>query len=256
MKGKKERLPMFSSTLIFLFTDKISSKLISINNKMISYNSNKYNNLIKQIVKILQINNINTEDSEQTISSDILELITKKVQLCVVSAEHFLTEKCPKCGKTHLRIFSSTYSRNIIFKINNLLIKINISIPRLICENCNSTHAVLPDFCIPLKQYSKQAVLNIANIALKTSTEDIANKLNIDSKQVRRLVNLVKKQVHNICLINRMLNSKFKNSTKLYTLLKYLPKDISKIYFANFNTIFLYEANKRNLYLRYAKLSI
>jgi len=223
---------------------------------MITYNSIKYNNLIKQIVKILEINNINTYDSEQIISSDIIEYITEKVQLCVVSAENFLTEKCPKCGKAHLKIFSSTYSRNIIFKINNLLIKIKISIPRLICENCNSTHAVLPDFCIPLKQYSIQAVLDIASIALKISTEDVANNLNIESKQVRRFVNLVKTQVHNICLINRILNSKFKNSTKLYTLIKHLPKDISKIYFESFNTIFLYETTKRNLYLRYAKLSI
>ena len=136
------------------------------------------------------------------------------------------------------------------------MIKVKIVVPRLICENCNSTHAVLPDFCIPLKQYSKQAVLEITKNALETSTEDVANKLNIESKQVRRFVNLLKKQVHNICLINRIHNSKFKNSTKLYTLLKHLPENISKIYFENFNTIFLYEATKRNLYLRYAKLSI
>lgn len=245
---------MFSRTLIFLFTDEISSKLISITNKMISYNSNKYNNLIKQIVKILKINNISTEDYEQRISSNIIEQITEKVQLCVVSAEHFLTEKCPKCGKTHLKIFSSTYSRNIIFKINNLLIKVKITIPRLICENCNSTHAVLPDFCIPLKQYSKQAILDITSTALNSSTEAVANNLNIEAKQVRRFINLVKKQVNNISLINRMLNSKFKNCTKLYTLLKHLPKNISKIYFKNFNTIFLYENTKRNLYLQYAKL--
>lgn len=223
---------------------------------MISYNSTKYNNLIKQIKKILEINNINTDDSEQIISSNIVELITEKVQLCVVSAEHFLSEKCPKCGKIHLKIFSSTYSRNIIFKINNILIKVKISVPRLICENCNSTHAVLPDFCIPLKQYSKQAILEISSIALNTSTEEVANSLNIESKQVRRFVNLAKKQVHSICLINTILNSKFKNSTKLYTLLKHLPKNISKIYFENFNTIFLYEPTKRNLYIQYSKLSI
>lgn len=223
---------------------------------MITYNSNKYNNLIKQIVKILKINNINTDDSEQMISSDIIEVITQKVQLCVVSAENFLSEKCPKCGKTHLKIFSSTYSRNIIFKVNNVLIKVKITIPRLICENCNSTHAVLPDFCVPLKQYSKQAILDIASLALNTTTESVANNLNIESKQVRRFVNLVKKEVNNIGLINKILDSKFKNSTKLYTIIKHLPKEISKIYFENFNTIFLYENNKRNLYIRYSKLSI
>ena len=101
-----------------------------------------------------------------------------------------------------------------------------------------------------------QAILDIASLALNTTTESVANNLNIESKQVRRFVNLVKKEVNNIGLINKILDSKFKNSTKLYTIIKHLPKEISKIYFENFNTIFLYENNKRNLYIRYSKLSI
>ena len=223
---------------------------------MISYNSSKFNNLMKQISKILKTNNINTTDSETLISTEVIDLITSKVQSCILSADNFLSEKCPKCAKTCLDCFSSSYSRNVIFKIDNILIKIKISVPRLICKNCNSTHAVLPDFCIPLKQYSKQAILDMVSMALKTSTDVVANTLNIESKQIRRFVNLLKKQINNICLINRLCNSKFKNSTKLSTLLKHLPKNISKVYFENFNTIFLYEINKRNLYLRYAKLSI
>ncbi len=223
---------------------------------MISYNSKKYNSLIKQITKILEINNINTFDAETTVTSDVLETITSKVQACIASADKFLSEKCPKCGKTHLTVFSSCYSRNVIFKVNNLLIKIKIQVPRLICSNCNSTHAVLPDFCVPLKQYSKQAILEISNIASKTSSQVVADDLNIDVKQVRRFINLVKNQINNVKLLNHILNYNFKNSTKLHTFIKYLPKDICKIYFENFNTIFLYEHSNRTLYLHYAKLSI
>ncbi len=186
----------------------------------------------------------------------MLDLISSKVQACVVSADKFLSEKCPKCGKTHLNVFSSSYSRNVIFKINNLLFKVKILVPRLICSNCNSTHAVLPDFCVPLKQYSKQAILEISSIASKNSSQAVADALNIDSKQVRRFINLVKKQIDNVKLLSNILNSKFRNFTKLYTFIKYLPKDISKKYFENFNTVFLYEHFNRNLYLQYAKLSI
>jgi len=223
---------------------------------MISYNSQKFNNLIKQISQILKVNNIDSTDSEIKIPTKISELITSKIQLCIEPADNFLSEKCPKCGKTHFTVFSSSYFRNVIFKIDNLLIKIKVAIPRLICTNCNSTHAVLPEFCIPLKQYSKQAILEIASIASKSSSQAVADVLNIDSKQVRRFINLVKKQINAVNLLKNILNFKFKNFTKLHTFIKYLPKNISKIYFENFNTIFLYELSNRNLYLRYAKLSI
>ncbi len=223
---------------------------------MISYNSLKYNNLIKQISKILETNNIDTSDAEASIPTKAIDLITSEVQLCIASADKFLSEKCPKCGKTHLNIFPSSYHRNVIFKINNLLIKVKILVPRVICSNCNSTHAVLPDFCIPLKQYSKQAILEVSAMASKTSTQHVADGLNIDEKQVRRLVNLVKVQANNLNLIKHIIGCEDMEFSKLYDLIKALPENITQIYFENFNTIFLYESSNRKLYLRYAKLSI
>ncbi len=223
---------------------------------MISYNSLKYNNLIKQISKILEINNVDTTDSEAKIPTEVVDLITSEVQLCIVSADKFLSEKCPKCGKIHLNIFPASYHRNVIFKINNLLIKVKIEVPRVICSNCNSTHAILPDFCIPLKQYSKQAILEVSAIASKTSTQQVADSLNLDGKQVRRLVNLVKVQVNKLNLINHILGCEQMEDSKLYELIKVLPENITQIYFENYNTIFLYENSNRKLYLRYAKLSI
>ncbi len=98
--------------------------------------------------------------------------------------------------------------------------------------------------------------MEISSIASKNSSQAVADALNIDSKQVRRFINLVKKQIDNVKLLSNILNSKFRNFTKLYTFIKYLPKDISKKYFENFNTVFLYEHFNRNLYLQYAKLSI
>ena len=116
---------------------------------MITYKSPKYNNLSKKILEILNFNNIDTFDSESIIPKNVLDAITLLVQDCVMTSDKFLTEKCPKCGKTHLKIFNSSYSRNVIIKVNNVLIKVKLVVPRLICENCGSTHAVLPDFSLP-----------------------------------------------------------------------------------------------------------
>ena len=220
---------------------------------MISYNLNRFNNLPNKILKIFEKNNISTTDAETILPLEIVEEIEHLVNSCIlIPTNKFLKEKCPKCGKKHLTLFSSRYSRNIIFKIDNILVKIKISVSRLICNNCNSTHALLPDFCVPLKQYSKQAILEISSMALKNSTQITADTLNLEVRQVRRFVNILKNQEDKL----RFISSKFSKSSNLYILIKRLPKNIDEIYFKNFQLIFLYEYSKRYLYLKYIKLSI
>lgn len=225
---------------------------------MITYNSPKYNNLKENILEIFDLNKIDTFDAEVVIPQNVLNSITLKVQDCLLPDNKFLDTKCPKCGKAHLKPLLSTYSRYVILKINNILIKVKLVVPRLICENCVSTHAVLPDFCVPLKQYSKDSIIEIAFEANNSSTEETANKLNIDSKQVRRFVNLVKSFTNNLNLLIHILQLKInvlENAfEQLYCLFKQLS-NIAEIYFMHFRTIFLYEKNQRYLYIEYAKLS-
>ena len=165
---------------------------------------------------------------------------------------------CPKCGKVHLEPFLTTYKRNIIFRIENVLVKIKITVPRVKCSNCNSTHALLPDFCIPLKQYSNQAVLSIASEAGKTSTENVATKLNIDSKQVRRFVNIVKSNMNNILLIHTKQETSFKSkidcNSSVNVIIESLPENFTEIFFEEYSYVFLYVKNKRELYMQFKKL--
>ena len=225
---------------------------------MITYSSPKYNNLSKKIIEILNFNNIDTFDSESTISENALSTITLLVQECINSSNKFLTEKCPKCGKNHLKLFNSTYSRNVILKINNILIKVKLVVPRLVCENCGSTHAVLPDFCVPLKRYSKDAIIEIVNLAIEKGTEEVAATLNIDSKQVRRFINVVRSAICNLSVLAYQLKVTMEfilyKLKDLYRLIKQIP-NITEKYFEEFRSIFLYEKNKRNLYIEYSKLS-
>ena len=225
---------------------------------MITYSSPKYNNLSKKIIEILNFNNIDTFDSESTIPENALSTITLLVQECINSSNKFLTEKCPKCGKNHLKLFNSTYSRNVILKINNILIKVKLVVPRLVCENCGSTHAVLPDFCVPLKRYSKDAIIEIVNLAIEKGTEEVAATLNIDSKQVRRFINVVRSAICNLSVLAYQLKVTMEfilyKLKDLYRLIKQIP-NITEKYFEEFRSIFLYEKNKRNLYIEYSKLS-
>lgn len=225
---------------------------------MITYSSPKYNNLSKKIIEILNFNNIDTFDSESIIPQNVLNTITLLVQECVNSSNKFLTEKCPKCGKNHLKLFNSTYSRNVILKINNILIKVKLVVPRLICENCSSTHAVLPDFCVPLKRYSKDAIIEIVNLAIEKGTEEVAATLNIDSKQVRRFINVVRSAICNLSVLAYKLKVTMEfilyKLKDLYRLIKQIP-NITEKYFEEFRTIFLYEKKRRELYIEYSKLS-
>ena len=227
---------------------------------MISYNTPEFNNIIKKITHTLENTGINIEDYEQYIPISAIEIITEYFHTMLEPVNKFVSTPCPKCSNTHLIPMKSTYKRNVIVRIENILLKIKITIDRLICENCGSTHAVLPDFCVPEKQYSKQAVLSIVEEASLTSTEAVADRLNADPKQIRRLVNIVKANKNNILLIYQVYKNEFNenidSNSKLYVLIKSLPTNITELYFKQFKSIFLYLHNKRKIYIDYQKLSI
>ena len=184
---------------------------------MITYNSLKFNNLDKKIAKILINNNINIDDSQAFIDQNIIISIEKYIANCLEPVSNFTDLTCPKCGNKHLVPMQSSYSRNVIFKINNILIKLNITLPRVICNNCASTHSVIPCFCVPFKQYSKQAILEIVSQADKTSTQIVADELDIDSKQIRRFVNLFALFKNDIFLLYQMYPKEFR---KIYLYIK------------------------------------
>lgn len=227
---------------------------------MITYISYKFNKIIEEFTQILTENEINIFDSEQKISEHIIQLLLNHLTNKLEPSSSFVSAPCPKCGKKHLAPMESFYQRNIIFKVSNLLIHLKIQIFRMKCSNCGSTHAVLPDFCIPFKRYSKQAIIEIAIEASEISTENISEKLNIDPKQIRRLVNIVKDANNNILQLSKIYPTKLKNNitidSNLHTIIQELPKDFEELYFKEFRVIFLYKKIKRKIYINFKKLSI
>ena len=249
---KKERLPSFSRPQSFSYGYfKLLLKYLT--NIMITYNSLKFNNLDKKIAKILINNNVNIDDSQAFIDQNIITSIEEYITNCLEPVTNFTSLPCPKCGNKHLVPMQSSYSRNVIFKIKNILIKLNITIPRLICDNCASTHSILPCFCLPFKQYSKQAILEIVAQADKTSTQTVADELDIESKQVRRFVNLFDSFKNDIFLLYQMYPSKFSkkldNNSTVNIIIKSLSVEFEEMYFREFRKIYLYIKNRRRIYI-------
>ena len=222
---------------------------------MVTYNSNKINRIYENFTKILEKNNIDVYDSESFIPQEIKEILINNISCTLESANKFVSVPCPKCGKSHLNPIQSTYQRNIVFKIKNLLIKLKINVKRVKCSNCGSTHALLPSFCVPFKQYSKETILDIASKADEESTQKVADDLNIDSKQVRRFVNIVKKFKNKILYIfkkhNDIFERKININSHLYDIINSLTKKFDEIYFKEFRKKFLYIQYKRILFMQY-----
>ncbi|WP_442879861.1 DUF6431 domain-containing protein [Anaerorhabdus sp.] len=64
---------------------------------------------------------------------------------------------CPKCNQIHCLIYHASYNRYLKTRSN----KIKLKIQRVLCTNCNSTHALLPSFIVPYSQITTSAMISI-----------------------------------------------------------------------------------------------
>lgn len=66
---------------------------------------------------------------------------------------------CPKCGAKYAMRRHGFYTRHVLYFENNTLHDHSLSVLRLQCTSCESTHAVLPTDVIPYSIYSLSTVL-------------------------------------------------------------------------------------------------
>lgn len=93
---------------------------------------------------------------------------------------NFQCIKCPKCDCNELNSHG-TYTRNVIYFENNKKYETTIKIKRLICDNCNKTHAIIPDFLVPYKQHTFKFIVKVLNerVNNKCTTSKIENSFEI-----------------------------------------------------------------------------
>lgn len=94
---------------------------------------------------------------------------------------------CPACSAKNSLTRHAVYERNICYLDDSEFICTRITILRLICASCGTTHAVLPSDTIPFCYYSVTCVIKFLSEFLieKNSIPTIADKFNIVESTVR-----------------------------------------------------------------------
>lgn len=70
-------------------------------------------------------------------------------------------ESCPCCGAAHSCSIFAYYNRQLIDIRDRNVVEDSLCVPRLLCSQCESTHAVLPDPIIPYGRHSLFFILHV-----------------------------------------------------------------------------------------------
>ena len=132
---------------------------------------------VKSIVKNLE--NIQEDD-----------LRSDYVQSCMPTESDVHDCKCPYCGCKDNYKYYCTYRRNITFVINNEVINFRVIVTRIICNSCDTAHALLPYFIVPYKVYSFDAICSIVNDAANSSALKVAEKLSISYQLIYNFISV------------------------------------------------------------------
>ena len=92
------------------------------------------------------------------------------------------------------------------FVLNSEVVNYVVTVTRVICNSCSSTHAILPDFIVPYKIMSFCSICNIVKDAVSSSVLTISNKLKISYQLVYYYISLVKSFFPDVRILNNNNN--------------------------------------------------
>ncbi len=104
-------------------------------------------------------------------------------------------ETCPICGSKGNCHIHAYYDRDLIDFRDGCHVSYSLCIPRVICDSCCHTHAILPDCIIPYRSYSLIFVLQVLACFFSDaySQESVCDKFDISQRQLLQLILLFKK---------------------------------------------------------------
>lgn len=130
----------------------------------------------------------------------------KYIQSCMPTLKHLHACKCPKCGCIDNFSFHCTYERNLSFVVSQKVVNYIVTVTRVICNSCLSTHALLPDFIVPYKIMSLCSICNIVKDAVSSSVLTVSDKLDISYQLIYRYISLLLSFFSNITILNNVNN--------------------------------------------------
>lgn len=170
---------------------------------------------------------------------------SETIQELVPTIDNIKNIKCPKCyAKSNFSIHGH-YNRHILFilKSENFTVDHNVSITRVICNSCGSTHALLPDFVIPYKSFSFNSLFFIIQEVSTSSAYKVSSNLNLSFQFIYSIIATFISFSSNINLLSKEASifKSFKNfNIKFFSLncLSICDFDFIKTYFFYYHWLF------------------
>lgn len=148
--------------------------------------------------------------------------------------------KCPECNKSDFT-YCKGYSRNVVDNGKEY----RIEIKKVKCNHCNKRHAIIPDFLVPYKQYSRKTIDK--TIEKRVIGEKSVNEIEKETGVSRQLQLIWKKQF-------LMIKSKIETMLTLFDIEEIFKKikedkEIIKKYYQKNGEIYLMK--KREIFSIY-----
>lgn len=114
--------------------------------------------------------------------------------------------KCPKCGAIDNFSFHCTYERNLSFCLNDSVQNFTVTVTRVICNSCSSTHALLPDFIVPYKIMASFSICKIVIESMHSSALAVSKKFSISYQLIYAYIALMLSFLPNITILHKIHN--------------------------------------------------
>ena len=98
---------------------------------------------------------------------------------------------CPCCHAKNKLIKYGTYERNISILEDDEINNYRISVQRVICNSCNHTHALLPNFIVPYKIMALFSIARIVQSVSVTSAYKLAEIINLSVQMIYKYIAIV-----------------------------------------------------------------
>lgn len=149
-------------------------------------------------------------------------------------SENFNIRKCPNCNSVN-HIKWGNYTRNVVYFKNGKKCENTIKIKRIRCNDCKTTHSIIPSYLVPYKVHILEYIIEvIKHKIIKNNSFKVAIKYNVSRQLVDYWNSCYKEHFTRICTI--LVNNNIKEVIKI------INRDIynfSNIYFKENNLIFM-----------------
>ena len=91
---------------------------------------------------------------------------------------------CPCCHAKNKLIKYGKYERNLSILVNDNIEIYRVSVQRVICNSCNHTHALLPNFIVPYKIMAIFSIAQIVQRAYISSAYKLSRVINLSVQMI------------------------------------------------------------------------